>query len=200
VSTSGLALLAVMVVMIIALIVICLLVVSRYLKLRALYDARTQDNTHLRSRMNDLALRQFEEWKNREIANTQQRALEDAISKARVELDRWRQAEIVSIRSQAIAQSGSVIAGRVGEIISPYMSEFKYNPKDIRFVGSPIDYVVFDGMEDGEVKRIIFLEVKTGKGVLSTRQRQIRNVLHSGRVEWDEFYFATPPRPATDRE
>jgi predicted Holliday junction resolvase-like endonuclease len=33
----------------------------------------------------------------------------------------------------------------------------------------------------------VFLEVKTGAGALTARERQIREAIRSGRVEWDEL-------------
>jgi predicted Holliday junction resolvase-like endonuclease len=34
---------------------------------------------------------------------------------------------------------------------------------DIRFLGSPVDLVVFDGLAEGQVRRLIFVEVKSGR-------------------------------------
>jgi len=33
--------------------------------------------------------------------------------------------------------------------------------QDARFLGSPVDLVVFDGLAAGAVRRVVFLEVKT---------------------------------------
>jgi len=34
------------------------------------------------------------------------------------------------------------------------------NPKDARFLGTPLDFIVFDGLDEGEVRRIVFVEVR----------------------------------------
>jgi predicted Holliday junction resolvase-like endonuclease len=80
-----------------------------------------------------------------------------------------------------------VIAGKVHEQLIPYFPGFPYNPKDVRFLGSPVDLVVFDGLAAGNVERVIFVEVKTGGAVLTTRERQVRDAVKAGRVEWAEL-------------
>src|SRR3989442_11792730 len=67
------------------------------------------------------------------------------------------------IREDAIKKSEAVIRGKVTEHLMPYLPEFKYNPKDVRFIGTPVDLLVFDGLSEGEVKQIVFIEVKTGR-------------------------------------
>jgi predicted Holliday junction resolvase-like endonuclease len=63
-----------------------------------------------------------------------------------------------------------------------------YNPRDARFIGSPIDIIVFNGLEDGVMHEIVFLEIKTGEGAaLSQKQRQIRDAILDKRVVWLEF-------------
>jgi len=79
----------------------------------------------------------------------------------------------------------SAIKGQMAEQIAPLFKEFGYNPKDARFMGSPIDFVVFDGMSKGQIDKIVFVEVKTGKGVLSKIQRNIRGKVLHGRVEFE---------------
>ncbi|MEM3040117.1 MAG: Holliday junction resolvase-like protein, partial [Candidatus Methanomethylicaceae archaeon] len=91
----------------------------------------------------------------------------------------------------------AVTLGKVTEHIIPYFPEFKYNPKDVRFIGTPIDLIVFDGLADDEVKKIVMVEVKTGKTAnLTSKERQIENCVKEGNVyfevihhkEWYEQY------------
>ena len=107
----------------------------------------------------------------------------DAELAARVEA--WRQTHDEDIRRDAVERSRAVIAGKVSEHVVPYLPDFDFNPKDARFIGSPIDFLVFDGLDAGELERVVLLEVKTGDGAqLSKRERQIRDVIRAGRVEW----------------
>jgi predicted Holliday junction resolvase-like endonuclease len=102
-------------------------------------------------------------------------------------LERWRIANETAIRRDAVARSGAVIRGKVSEQLAPYLPAFPFEPQDVRFLGSPIDFIVFDGADEGCVERIIFVEVKSGSAKMCTRQRQIRDAILDGRVSWQEL-------------
>ena len=99
----------------------------------------------------------------------------------------WRTTHARQIRADAVARSLAVTVGKVSEQLVPHLPGFGYNPKDARFLGSPVDFVVFDGLDAGTLERVVFLEVKTGAAALSTRERQVRDAIASGRVAWDEL-------------
>jgi predicted Holliday junction resolvase-like endonuclease len=94
-------------------------------------------------------------------------------------------------RREAVAQSRAVIAGKVQEQIAPFLPSFEWNPKDARFVGSPVDFVVFDGLDDGGEVVVIFVEVKTGRAALTARERRVRDAIRAGRLEWREIRLST---------
>ena len=82
------------------------------------------------------------------------------------------------LRKDAIRRSQTVIRGKVAEQIAPYLPGFKYNPRDCRFLGSPVDLVVFDGLTEGVLRQIVFIEVKSGKYArLTPRERQVQEVV-----------------------
>jgi predicted Holliday junction resolvase-like endonuclease len=91
------------------------------------------------------------------------------------------------IRRDAVSQSRAITRGQVFEQFAAYFPDFEFNPKDAQFLGKPVDFVVFDGLDDGEVERIVFVEIKTGGAALSTRERRIRDAIQDGRVEWREL-------------
>ena len=98
-----------------------------------------------------------------------------------------------SIREDAAKRSQATTIGKMTEHLVPFMPDFAYNPKDARFLGSPIDFVVFNGLSEGEMKGVVFIEVKTGEGSsLSARERQVRNAIEDKRVAW-ELLRANPP-------
>jgi len=99
----------------------------------------------------------------------------------------WRLTAVRGIRRDAIARSAAVISGRVHEQLVPHLPGFEFNPKDCRFLGSPVDFIVFDGLADGTVSRVVFLEVKTGSAALSAREREVREAIRGRRVEWREL-------------
>jgi predicted Holliday junction resolvase-like endonuclease len=136
-------------------------------------------------RMTDLssAERRFDKWKEDFHATLEKTALETA----RAELSEWKASWAVAIRRDAISRSRAVIAGRMAENIAPYLPIFPYNPKDARFIGNPIDFIVFDGSDEGEVSEIIFLEVKARTSRLTQKQKGIREAVMQGRVSWQEM-------------
>lgn len=66
------------------------------------------------------------------------------------------------------------LKGMAAERLSPFLEEFPWNPNDVRYLGTPIDYVVFDGLTDGELKKIIFVDAKLNKSGLSKREKIVR--------------------------
>jgi len=99
----------------------------------------------------------------------------------------WKAKHTSAIRQDAVSRSQAVTAGKVSEQLVPLLPGFTFNPKDVRFLGSPVDLVVFDGLSDGSVREVIFVEVKTGGGVLSSRERQVREAIREQRVRWEEL-------------
>ena len=102
----------------------------------------------------------------------------------------WKLRYTAAIREDAVQRSLAVTAGKVHEQLVPYLPEFGFNPKDVRFLGSPVDLVVFDGLSAGELQRVVFLEVKTGGAVLTERERQVRHVIEARQVAWVELRLA----------
>ena len=109
-------------------------------------------------------------------------------------LYRWRSRQLADLRSRekairrdAVARSDSAHRGRIAEHLAPILPDFGFEASDARFLGSPVDFVVFDGLRDGECRRVVFVEVKTGRGKLSTRERWVRDAVRGGRVEWREM-------------
>lgn len=106
-------------------------------------------------------------------------------------MQEWQVTHEANIRADAINRSQAVITGKVSENVAPFMPLFPYNPKDVRFVGNPIDLIVFDGASEGCLRDVIFLEVKTGRSSLASVQKQIRAAVSEGRVRWLEFRVPT---------
>lgn len=172
-SESGVVLEGVLLLMILVLIVIILVLLYENAKLRAEIAAR--------------AVAMLEEWKAKELQLVRSELEKEAEEKARLMFEEWRRRTEEEIRRDAIEKSAAVVLGRVGEQLAPVLILARYgvNPKDMRFLGTPVDYVVFKGLSEGNLERIIFVEVKTGKSAsLSPRERQVRDAVTGGRVEY----------------
>jgi predicted Holliday junction resolvase-like endonuclease len=99
----------------------------------------------------------------------------------------WKARYTRHIRRDAVLRSQATISGLVHEQLLPFLPEFPFNPKDARFLGTPVDLVVFDGLDAGQIRGIVFLEVKTGGATLSARERQVRDAIRAGNVSWLEI-------------
>jgi predicted Holliday junction resolvase-like endonuclease len=133
------------------------------------------------------AINRLQTWQARDLEQVRVQQSELARSHYEVELAEWKAEFEAQIRQDAVRKSEVVTLGKVTDHFIPYLPEFTYNPRDARFLGSPIDFLVFDGLSDGEVRSVVFVEIKTGKAALSTRERRIRDAVEAGRVLWQEL-------------
>ena len=86
----------------------------------------------------------------------------------------------------AIAQSRAVLGGKFTEQMAPYLPEFKYDPTEARFIGSPIDLIVFPGLSEGDPREIVIIEVKSSRTVnLTPQEKKIRQLIEDGMVRWE---------------
>ena len=98
-----------------------------------------------------------------------------------------RERALAAARRDAVKRSRAVSIGKAVEHLVPFMPDFPYDPSDSRFLGSPVDFVVFDGLRDGDtVREVVFVEVKTGRSRLSGRERAVKDAVLNGRVSWRE--------------
>lgn len=148
----------------------------------------------IQSKLNDsyrtipiLANQQFDEFKKKEIDILRAILAESAKKSALADLETWKIQNEAFYRQDAINRSQSVILGKVTEHLIPFHKNFPFNPKEARFIGSPIDIIVFDGIENEDVVDIYILEIKTGSSSLSKRQRLIRDAVINKRVHWREL-------------
>lgn len=93
--------------------------------------------------------------------------------------------DIKRLQQQTLKQSKHVTIGFVQEKIAPLLPSFPYNPKDLVFIGKGVDYLVFDGLHAGNLKQIVFLEIKTGKSTLNTNEQQIKNTIAHHHVTYE---------------
>ena len=98
----------------------------------------------------------------------------------------WKQ-ELERCGKEAIKRSRAVLGGKFTEQLAPYLPEFKYDPTEARFIGTPIDIIVFPGLANKLPECIVFIEVKTGDSQLTSTQRRIRDLIKDGKVNWEEM-------------
>lgn len=131
--------------------------------------------------------------KNNDIAYLQEKynGLEEEIKEEYEEkMSTWIAFKEEEIRKDSLKRSRSVIRGQATEHLAP-LTMPGLNIKDFRFLGNPIDYIVFSGasdvtdkVDDVDFEKIILLEIKSGKSRLNKVQRRIRDAVKNGNVEF----------------
>jgi len=102
-------------------------------------------------------------------------------------LDRWIQEKEKQIRLDAIKRSRATLGGKFGEQLAPYLPDFAYDPTEVRFIGSPIDFIVFPGLSQDDPREIVLLEVKSRGNKLSKREKRIRELVREKRIRWELY-------------
>jgi predicted Holliday junction resolvase-like endonuclease len=99
---------------------------------------------------------------------------------------------LTDARRESVQKSRSSLKGQIAEQMAPLLPGFRYLPADARFLGDPIDYLVFSGYTDLRDNRteaseldIVLLEVKQGTSSLSPFQRAIARSVQEGRVRFE---------------
>lgn len=114
--------------------------------------------------------------------------------KYRAELERWKAEAETGIRRDSVNRARSTLKGKIAEQMAPIFPDFGFNPADARFIGSPVDYIIFDGLtdvsdENGRDIRIILMDVKQGTSTLNRTQRIIKKAVEEKAVSWQTFHI-----------
>jgi predicted Holliday junction resolvase-like endonuclease len=116
-------------------------------------------------------------------------------------LKEQHQQALKDARNRSLDGSRAVIKGKIAEQLAPVLPNFKYLPSDARFIGDPIDYVVFNGYTDIKDNgghennlEVVILDVKTGQANLSQLQQAIARAISAGRVRFEVV------RPETSKQ
>ena len=102
----------------------------------------------------------------------------------------WKD-KLQKLRSDIADKQRAGIKGKVAETFAPYLGNFPFKPSECKFLGDPIDYIVFEGLDKRDVTSITFVDVKTDSSVLSKHQKQIKNVIGRRKVKFVEYRMKT---------
>ena len=102
------------------------------------------------------------------------------------------QQQIKEATKRSVDQSRNALKGQIAQQMAPVLPGFSYLPADARFLGDPIDYVVFNGRTNlgnngiGEQElEVVLLEVKHSQSKLTPVQRAIAAAVEQGRVRFE---------------
>ena len=106
----------------------------------------------------------------------------------KLEAAEWKSGKLEGIVKTRLKQSRAVLGGLVSEQIAPLLPDFPFDPGDCRFIGKPVDFIVFKGMNEQNISEVIFLEVKSGSSkTLNQQEKRLREVIQSGGVRWAQY-------------
>ncbi|WP_335951160.1 Holliday junction resolvase-like protein [Acinetobacter beijerinckii] len=108
------------------------------------------------------------------------------------ELELEHKQALLDAQKRSVNTSRAVLKGKMAEQFAPILPEFQYLPSDAKFLGDPVDYVVFDGYTDfrdsdgrAEDIEVILLDIKSGGARLSKGQQAIAQAVQQGRVRFE---------------
>ena len=95
--------------------------------------------------------------------------------------------KIKNQRQDAVIRSRNVVLWNVNEKIAPLLPDFPYYYKDLVFLWKWVDYIVFDWLSRWNLKKIVFLEVKTNSSTLNKNESMIKQCIENKRVEYNIY-------------
>lgn len=98
----------------------------------------------------------------------------------------WKE-ELPNHRKDAIMRSRAVIGGQFSEQLAPYLPGFNYKPTECKFIGKPIDFIVFEGSDEKQIEKVTFLEIKSGNSKLTPQEKSLKETIEKGNVTWKEY-------------
>jgi predicted Holliday junction resolvase-like endonuclease len=104
------------------------------------------------------------------------------------------------IRLKSVSSSRRSLVGKFIEKFVPFLNKIPFEPSDMHFLGSPIDYIVFEGLHEDNVQRITFVEVKTGESKLTKREKSLKDAVEKKKVSWKEIDIDTTEENVPDKE
>lgn len=95
--------------------------------------------------------------------------------------------ELPEHRREAIMKSRAVLGGHFTENLAPYLPDFPFLPNECRFVGKPVDFIVFKGMDNKKIDEVVFVEVKSGNSKLNGNEKNLKETIDKKKVKFVEY-------------
>lgn len=94
---------------------------------------------------------------------------------------------VKSARNSSVKQARNVILWDVNEKLAPALPGFPYDFKDMVFIWKWIDYLVFDGLASGHLRKIVLLEIKSWQSLLNRNESMIKKTVWEWLVSYEVF-------------
>jgi len=106
---------------------------------------------------------------------------------ATIKRDNYWENEIPLHRKDAIMKSRAVLSGQFSEQLAPYLPDFPFKPTEVRFLGKPVDFIAFKGLDDKNVEEVVFVEVKSGKAGMNQTEKSLKETIKKKKVRFEEY-------------
>jgi len=101
--------------------------------------------------------------------------------------DKHWESEIPTHRKDAILKSRAVLSGYFSEQLAPFLPDFPFKPTEVRFIGKPVDFIAFKGMDEKNIEEVAFIEVKSGTSNLNKVEKSLKEAIKKKKVKWEEY-------------
>ena len=126
------------------------------------------------------------------LSNTRNGRIQAEYEKYIAELELEHKQALLDAQKRSVNTSRAVLKGKMAEQFAPILPEFQYLPSDAKFLGDPVDYVVFDGYTDfrdgdglAEDIEVVLIDIKSGGARLTKGQQAIAQAIAQGRVRFE---------------
>lgn len=126
------------------------------------------------------------------LSNTRNGRIQAEYEKYIAELELEHKQALLDAQKRSVNTSRAVLKGKMAEQFAPILPEFQYLPSDAKFLGDPVDYVIFDGYTDfrdgdgtADDIEVILLDIKSGGARLSKGQQAIAQAVREGRIRFE---------------
>lgn len=104
-----------------------------------------------------------------------------------------RDNDIQEARKDSIKKQRATIKGQISETLAPWSMTVVDSVSELNFLGNPIDFIGFKGLDGKGDVDIKFIEVKSGKSKLNQNQKRVKDAVVAKRIEWVETRISEIP-------
>lgn len=104
-----------------------------------------------------------------------------------------RDNDILEARKDSINKQRATIKGQISETLAPWSMTVVDSVSELNFLGNPIDFIGFKGLDGKGDVDIKFIEVKSGKSKLNQNQKRVKDAVVAKRIEWVETRISEIP-------
>jgi predicted Holliday junction resolvase-like endonuclease len=109
-----------------------------------------------------------------------QKLKEDELKERENDIDKRK--KLASEKAEITAKAVNI--GKKLEVIFPTLKDFNWTLPDCRYLGDPIDMVIFNGASTDNISSINFVEIKSGNARLNKHQKAVKEAIEDKKVTY----------------